>query len=200
MNWKDSSRSADKISRLSDMVYLAWKQTTPQGADYRNPKYYMAANINNPSTVDILKKIFANGKKDLEQYHEKGTPIHFDDKDGQALLGSPSGIAAAWLLINHRTDFKQKSMDNVRVFGDNDDREMLILVFEIIDLPPKTKKRSIAEDPIRVQSHGHQPKHGSRRRSDHDSSEDDTFGHAFDGHFKAESDDYSRDAWMENKY
>jgi hypothetical protein len=69
-------------------------------------KYLIRIHIVNPDTLNILKTVcggpcpaWPGTSFDINQKKKSGVLI---DQNGLALLGTPNGGGAAWLLINHK--------------------------------------------------------------------------------------------------
>ena len=60
--------------------------------------------------------------------------------EGKALLGTPNGVAIAWILIYNVSNIPERTVDSVTVF--TDDKGKISLCFNIGDIKA-TGKRSV---------------------------------------------------------
>lgn len=108
--------SGGRVSPLniwSDVVYLNWATLArATGNSVANLKYPVRLHIINLDTKAILQIACGGpcpawpGKTfDINQKKSKGVLIH---QNGLALLGTPNGSGAAWLLINHKQQLGEK--------------------------------------------------------------------------------------------
>lgn len=94
------SRSVPPLNRLSDAIWTTWSART--GPNARGLRYLGRDNVVNPDTLSVMKGIFA-ALHHVEQVFWPGVTSSIDSMIGQALLGTPNGVAAAWLLIDHHS-------------------------------------------------------------------------------------------------
>ncbi|KAL8637292.1 MAG: hypothetical protein Q9228_005418 [Teloschistes exilis] len=94
------SRSVPPLNRLSDSIWTIW--TTKSGSNGRGLRYRGRDNVINPDTVRIMKGIFS-ALHQAEHVPWPGVTAGIDSMIGQALLGTPNGVATAWLIIDHHS-------------------------------------------------------------------------------------------------
>ncbi|KAJ5810577.1 uncharacterized protein N7503_002795 [Penicillium pulvis] len=95
------------LSNWSDVVYINWATLAKStGNSVGNLKYLIRTHIVNPDTLNILKTVcggpcpaWPGMSFDINQKKKGGVLVN---QNGLALLGTPNGGGAAWLLINHK--------------------------------------------------------------------------------------------------
>ncbi|KAL9584050.1 MAG: hypothetical protein Q9212_002349 [Teloschistes hypoglaucus] len=92
------SRSVPPLNRLSDSIWTIWSELT--GANARALRYLGQDNVANPNTLGIMKEIFSTLHQ-TEHVPWPGVTAGIDSMIGNALLGTPNGLATAWLIIDH---------------------------------------------------------------------------------------------------
>ena len=129
---KAADHSLDTLSKLSDILFLAWqygcdlKKTSPGSL-----KYVFRSWIVNADTLAILNQALQNANV-APPRPWPGQEFSMSTEEGKALLGSPNGIAIGWMLVDRQTTFPGKTVTKVTVFeNDQGDPSM---VFTIGDL------------------------------------------------------------------
>ncbi|KAJ5565315.1 hypothetical protein N7513_001557 [Penicillium frequentans] len=95
------------LSKWSDVVFINWATLARStGSSVGNLKYLIRTHIVNLDTLNILKIVcggpcpaWPGTSFDINQKKKSGVLIN---QNGLALLGTPNGGGAAWLLINHK--------------------------------------------------------------------------------------------------
>ena len=77
-------------------------------------KFIFVKDVARESTQVIIHKVRGGDIHD----NDESRCLHFsaDTEQGKALLGSDSGIAAAWLTINHRLVFPGREIKDIYTF------------------------------------------------------------------------------------
>ncbi|KAJ5632141.1 hypothetical protein N7490_008480 [Penicillium lividum] len=95
------------LSKWSDVVFINWATLAKStGNSVGNLKYIIRTHIANLDTLNILKIVcggpcpaWPGTSFDINQKKKSGVLIN---QNGLALLGTPNGGGAAWILINHK--------------------------------------------------------------------------------------------------
>ncbi|MCJ1443118.1 MAG: hypothetical protein MMC23_003615 [Stictis urceolatum] len=116
----------DQLKQLNDIAWLIWQDRAKTlKLDVGNIKYYIIPDISNtpcrkPATA---RKTYS-----------------MTSDEGKALLGTPNGVAIAWILIYNVSNIPKRTVDSVTVF--TDDKGKISLCFNIGDIKA-TGKRSV---------------------------------------------------------
>ncbi|GKZ29769.1 hypothetical protein AbraIFM66950_006399 [Aspergillus brasiliensis] len=102
------------LEKWSDVVWLSYAALARStGSSVGNLKYLVRTHIVNPETKSVLKIVcggpcpaWPGETFDINQKKKGGTLIN---QNGLALLGTPNGGGAAWLLINHKQQLGNKT-------------------------------------------------------------------------------------------
>ena len=126
----------DVLSRLSDIMFLAWQHACEEAAtDVGSLAYVFRSHVTNDDTLAIASKALQG--VDLQAARPwPGIDFDMGTEAGKALLGSPNGVAVAWMLIDRQTTFPGKTVSKVTVYVD--DVGDTSLLFHIGDLQPRT--------------------------------------------------------------
>ncbi|KAF5589124.1 hypothetical protein FPCIR_6912 [Fusarium pseudocircinatum] len=99
------------IQQWSDAVWMQWDRVCSEsGGDVQDLKYIIRAQIVNHATLKIVFQAILNKyerdhkKKSLGPWKKRIVITHQKDpKELYAILGSPNGSGAAYMLINHKS-------------------------------------------------------------------------------------------------
>ncbi|KAJ5175657.1 uncharacterized protein N7482_001534 [Penicillium canariense] len=102
------------ISKWSDVVWLSYAALARStGSSVANLKYLVRTHIINADTLSVMKTVCGGPCPawpgmvfDINQKKSGGVLIN---QNGLALLGTPNGGGAAWLLINHKQQLGKKT-------------------------------------------------------------------------------------------
>ncbi|CAO1601171.1 hypothetical protein XANCAGTX0491_004835 [Xanthoria calcicola] len=100
------------LNRQSDVLWAVWKSTTPFPADLR---YIGRDIITNDDTRGVMNDIFAQGPTGKPLLWP-GVSFDIDTKEGQALLGTPNGLATAYILADRAAAMGRRSI-SVRIWA-----------------------------------------------------------------------------------
>lgn len=100
------------LNRQSDVLWAVWKSTTPFPADLR---YIGRDIITNDDTRGVMNDIFAQGPTGKPLLWP-GASFEIDTKEGQALLGTPNGLATAYILADRAAAMGRRSI-SVRIWA-----------------------------------------------------------------------------------
>lgn len=148
------------LKQYSDVAFLAWQN---EAGDRTNGLRYIIKNgIVNDDTIEVAEHILQQRNVRLQPW--PGLKIPFPQEDALALMGSPSGRGAAWMLIQHKNQLGLKRFSHVTIFSVN---RVLSLCFWIEDFeagdmqvdPPDDLRR-------RSQGGGTQAAGGPGKRAD----------------------------------
>ncbi|KAM0718204.1 hypothetical protein Q7P37_006536 [Cladosporium fusiforme] len=101
------------LKQWSDVTFLSWQKYAGDGI--KNLKYVFQSTIMNDDTNDVVRGILEKREEVMEAW--PGLKIPMNEKDAQALLGTPNGRGVAWLLIQHKEQLGLKVPDAVSIFG-----------------------------------------------------------------------------------
>ncbi|KAL8996526.1 MAG: hypothetical protein Q9169_003993 [Polycauliona sp. 2 TL-2023] len=97
-----------RLHTLSDVVWETWKTRSPDPATLR---YYAIHEITNEITKPVMDYLFERNlqsdddEEEKEEEEEEGWEARLtyglDSDEGKALLGTPSGVGMAYLMINN---------------------------------------------------------------------------------------------------
>ncbi|KAL8994778.1 MAG: hypothetical protein Q9169_005340 [Polycauliona sp. 2 TL-2023] len=151
------------ISRLSDLIWLAWTTVSSKPEKLR---YLARDNIDNENTQAVMKYLFLRDKGQANSVVWPGLSYDGNSDEGKALLATPNGRATAWLLIDHgqRMEWRLKS------------RQLKVYIFSyagkycmLWDLEPQSPQGQSKRDD---HSQNHQPKHSVERHVKRDGKAD----------------------------
>ncbi|KAI4252192.1 MAG: hypothetical protein LQ352_004428 [Teloschistes flavicans] len=97
----DLQRLLPPLNRFSDAFFTVWKDLN--GFNLQNARklrYLGRSQISNPDTRYIMRAVFFGARR-LKLVPWPGVTFSMRQDPGLALLGTPNGLAAAWLLIDH---------------------------------------------------------------------------------------------------
>ncbi|KAL8691332.1 MAG: hypothetical protein Q9218_003418 [Villophora microphyllina] len=92
--------SVPPLNRLSDSLWTIWSGITWHNA--RNLRYIGRDKISNPDTYNVMRSIFDTTRRS-RLVPWPGLTFGMNTDNGLAMLGTPNGVATAWLLIDHHT-------------------------------------------------------------------------------------------------
>ncbi|KAL8933745.1 MAG: hypothetical protein Q9216_006228, partial [Gyalolechia sp. 2 TL-2023] len=98
---EDLHKYVPRMTQLSDLVWHAWS-IVKQNQNLGSLRYYGVEGVTNAVAKPLILDIFRarrGGKTDVTW--KKRITFDMGSDEGKALLGSPTGIAVAWLLIHH---------------------------------------------------------------------------------------------------
>ena len=76
--------------------------------------YIFSNAITNIYTVPIMNRAWQSAGAQPGPW--PGVTFQLNTQVGKALLGTPNGIAAAWLLINHGSAFQSRTVKSITIF------------------------------------------------------------------------------------
>ncbi|KAL8829404.1 MAG: hypothetical protein Q9170_006179 [Blastenia crenularia] len=99
------------ISSLSDLMWLSWNTVS---TDPKSLRYIAIDNVFNDHTLAIMNYLFLREKSQTRNVPWPGLEFRGDSEEGKALLASPNGRVAGWLLIDHTQELKGKNEITLR--------------------------------------------------------------------------------------
>ncbi|WKT45506.1 SGNH hydrolase superfamily [Fusarium oxysporum f. sp. vasinfectum] len=138
------------IQQWSDAVWMQWDRVCSEsGGDVKDLKYIIRAQIVNHGTLKIVFQAILNKyerdhkKKSLGPWKKRIVVSHQKDpKELYAILGSPNGSGAAFMLINHKKRLGgARVINKVEIFvpegnfevGREQEEWHVMLLFHIVD-------------------------------------------------------------------
>jgi hypothetical protein len=103
------------LKQYSDVAFLAWQHAA--GDRTNGLKYILKNGIVNDDTIEVAEHILQQRGVSLQPW--PGLKIPFPQEDALALMGSPSGRGAAWMLIQHKNQLGLKRFSHVTIFSVN---------------------------------------------------------------------------------
>jgi hypothetical protein len=127
------------LKQYSDIAFLAWQHAA--GDRTNGLKYILKNGIVNDETIEVAEYILEQRDARLQPW--PGLKIPFPDIDALALMGTPSGRGAAWMLIQHKRELGTKRFSHVTLFSVN---RALSLCFWIQDVQDGDMDLDLPED------------------------------------------------------
>jgi hypothetical protein len=133
-----------KLGRWSDVAFLQWKeQARLRNKDVSNLRYIFSSDVSNTESHGILARALQSNPESLsapswapnednceEMYWEDRKVFTMDNARGKALLASPNGLGAAYMLIQHKSTFGEKTtIESVTVWCSDEDTNLLNFLF-----------------------------------------------------------------------
>lgn len=100
----------------SDIAFLHWSHSVPNQVAMTGLKHVFQCSVQNPQTEEVISRILNNRGQHLTAW--PGITVDTNTEEGQALLGSPNGSGAAFLLIQHKRQLGHKVVDRITIFWD----------------------------------------------------------------------------------
>lgn len=101
-----------RLHQLSDALWEVWKRITDRPKTLR---FVASHRITNPVTSPLLDYLFERDRDSVQVPWDRRLTFGLDSDEGKALLGTPNGVAVAWLLI-HRHDTLGSRDPRVSIF------------------------------------------------------------------------------------
>ncbi|CVK99336.1 uncharacterized protein FMAN_02178 [Fusarium mangiferae] len=142
------------IQQWSDAVWMQWDRVCSESGDVQDLKYIIRAQVVNHATLKIVFQAILNKydrdhkKKSLGPWKKRIVMTHQKDpKELYAILGSPNGSGAAFMLINHKNRLGgARAINKVEIFvpegnfevkgtevGREQEEWHVMLLFHIVD-------------------------------------------------------------------
>ncbi|KAL8947683.1 MAG: hypothetical protein Q9222_006067 [Ikaeria aurantiellina] len=87
-----------RLNRLSDMMWTVWASIQPEESR-GGLRYIMHDDVTNDDTAEIMEDSLMKAGDSL-RLPWPGKTYRMDTDEGKALLGTPNGLATAWLMID----------------------------------------------------------------------------------------------------
>lgn len=104
------------LNRQSDVMWTVWKTITPNPNDLR---YIGRDLIVNDDTRGIMNDVFARGPT-RKPVTWPGVRFGIETEEGQALLGTPNGLATAYIMADRARDLGKRKL-SVRIWASETD-------------------------------------------------------------------------------
>lgn len=136
------------LKQYSDVVFLAWQHE----ADGRTNglRYILRHGIINGDTNDVAEHILE--RRGLMFQSWPGLKIPFPHRDALALMGTPNGRGAAWMLIQHKRELGMKRFSDVTIFVTKEGLSLCFWIEDVhdgdmdLDLPQDLQGSSQSDD------------------------------------------------------
>ncbi|EMT60903.1 hypothetical protein NOF04DRAFT_11087 [Fusarium oxysporum II5] len=122
----DGKMTVTHVKKWSDATWMQWDRVcTEAGGDVNDLKYIIRSKIENHTTLEIILKAILSrhnrnprrNKKTIGTWRNKITFTAAKEKEEfPAILGSPNGAGAAFMLINHKKRLGVKTIKRIDVF------------------------------------------------------------------------------------
>ena len=117
------------LRQYSDVVFLAWQKEA--GNRVKGLKYIVRHHIVNEEITAVIKEVLT--RRGEEEKPWPGLQISMTERDAWALLGTPNGRGAAWMLIQHKVQLGLKSIRAVTIWKCAPDNFCLCFWLEDLD-------------------------------------------------------------------
>ncbi|KAI4264815.1 MAG: hypothetical protein L6R42_000092 [Xanthoria sp. 1 TBL-2021] len=112
------------LRKLSDIIWLNWKANPPNPKELRYIAHNKIITKRSGSPMDYLFLRDSSKNPQKEDIPFPGLEYSGDSEELKALLATPSGIAVAWILIDHARELKGRDEGLTR-------RELKVNIFEV---------------------------------------------------------------------
>jgi len=103
-----------KLQHWSDIAYLQWCEAAQRCSEPPALQFVIRYSVRNETTNLIVNRALRDVGRQGEPW--PGVVFTMDTDQGRAILGSPNGSGVARLLSQHKVQFFQKTVSEVRVF------------------------------------------------------------------------------------
>jgi hypothetical protein len=110
----------------SDVAFLQWKSQASEDSELKHVLRYNVTNYTTNFVVEAINE--ANCCKTLPW---PGVDYDVASEEGKALLGTPNGSSTAYMLVQHKQQLGNKTVDKITVFEHS--RELMLL-FHVVDV------------------------------------------------------------------
>ncbi|KAL8683951.1 MAG: hypothetical protein Q9186_000162 [Xanthomendoza sp. 1 TL-2023] len=88
------------LNRQSDVMWTVWKTVAEKAnTDPNSLRYICRTGISNDDTKDVMTEIF-NRRPQGKSFEWPGLTFTVDQEEAQALLGTPNGLATAYIMLD----------------------------------------------------------------------------------------------------
>ncbi|KAF5529923.1 hypothetical protein FMEXI_13852 [Fusarium mexicanum] len=122
----DGKMTVTHVKKWSDATWMQWDRVcTEADGDVKDLKYIIRSKIANYATLEIILRAILSrheknprrNKKTIGTWKNKLTfTVAKDKEEFPAILGSPNGSGAAFMLINHKKRLGVKTIKRIDVF------------------------------------------------------------------------------------
>lgn len=111
--WGEKPKTEDlpALRTMADMLWGFWYRDNDKVKDIR---YFWSQGVTNEDTAAIVATVLKNAGQELKPW--PGIEFQMDTMEGKALLGSPNGIAFAYMLIGHKEELGNKIVTKAVLF------------------------------------------------------------------------------------
>ncbi|KAJ0165002.1 hypothetical protein CTA2_12653 [Colletotrichum tanaceti] len=107
-----------KLNALSDIAFLQWMDACQaKDVDPASLKLVFVSQVVHEATYRIVASAIRTTQHNWLHGYEKKRVFSMDTRQGQAILGTSTGSAIAWLLIQHKKELGLKKITEVAVWG-----------------------------------------------------------------------------------
>ncbi|KAI6800593.1 hypothetical protein KC363_g1080 [Hortaea werneckii] len=107
------------LGLLSDVMFLEYEhlcKTTQPPLNVKDLRYMFRSQIVNKETREVIFEVLKRRGVVNGPIPWPGTAFKFPSEEAQALLSTPNGRGAAWVLISHRAELGWKTIKRITVF------------------------------------------------------------------------------------
>ncbi|XPT03569.1 Mitochondrial import inner membrane translocase subunit tim8 [Ascochyta lentis] len=147
--WKPEVPTADTLpalKQISDIAWGFWNRVHPKGRNLGKINLFFVHNIVNAETNRLIKQsldlyVVSDGQQRVTELPKwPGLTFDIETEAGQAMLGSPNGIAAGYFLSQHKTQLGgNKYIHQISVFASEWEGSQPSMVFHVKDASPLTQ-------------------------------------------------------------
>ncbi|KAJ4353431.1 uncharacterized protein N0V89_005160 [Didymosphaeria variabile] len=138
------------LAHTSDIMFALWKDCArARGTSIDNLHYFLSVCIDNDTALRIIREV---APSNLPFY--PGVVFSTREVEGQALLGTPNGVAIGYLLSQHKAVLGLRYVDTVRVFKSESHDQLPCCMFHIAKVEDGTR-RDVVEAQNRRASSGY---------------------------------------------
>jgi hypothetical protein len=135
---KNHNTPIPNLNKLSDIIFLNWKSlTSPDPNRIAALKYIFRRSIRTPDTIVILDTIGSRMGYRIRNWPGVDLPIADTTLDyGAAALGTVHGAGVAYILLQHKDYFPEKTISKIRVWKISGTYNMLFFIEDIVPPSP----------------------------------------------------------------
>ena len=120
----------------SDVAFLCWQDACGGSVScLKGLRWVIVVDVANANSRIVTREVLGiveGGRMSLEKWPGESFAVsEGHDEKGRALLGTPNGAGTAWLLVEHEARLGRRTVDEVRVFGNDDDA--LCFAFRVVE-------------------------------------------------------------------
>ena len=117
------SQPLPNLKQWSDVTFLTWKKIVgdQNGGTIPVPNNILRPKIGNKLTNTVLSEVMKRLGKTGQMPKWPGIELTPESDEFKAVLSTPNGNGAAWLLAQHKSQFGLKMIDKMTIFWTDDE-------------------------------------------------------------------------------